>query len=134
MADAICTSISTTTSGLDKIAKQHGVNPDSIYTWLRLYPDFSEKYARARRDQLQILADQLIELSDTDRICQKVTTKADGTTETVTLDQVERTKLQIDTRKWLLSKLDPKKYGDKIQNEHTGAVQLVNSIPRPKRD
>ena len=66
-----------------------------------------------------MLADQMVELSDQDRICEKVTIKGDGSREVVILDQVERTKLQIETRKWLLAKLNPKKYGDKLA--HTGA-------------
>jgi hypothetical protein len=35
-------------------------------------------------------------------------------------DVIAHTRLQIDTRKWLLSKMLPKVYGDKVQQEHTG--------------
>jgi hypothetical protein len=80
----------------------------------------SERYARAKKAQLQVLADQIVDLSDNDRICEKVTIKADGTREVVILDQVERTKLQIDSRKWLLAKLNPKKYGDRLEVQQTG--------------
>ena len=34
---------------------------------------------------------------------------------------VQRNRLRVDARKWLLSKLAPKKYGDKLTQEHTGA-------------
>ena len=34
-------------------------------------------------------------------------------------------KLVVDTRKWVLSKQAPKKYGDKIEHEHTGGVKIV---------
>ena len=80
----------------------------------------SERYARAKEAQLQVLADQLVDLADTDRICEKVTIKPDGSREVVILDQVERTKVQIDTRKWLLAKLNPKKYGDNAKLALTG--------------
>ncbi|MBX8785491.1 hypothetical protein HBA94_17175 [Ochrobactrum sp. GRS2] len=33
---------------------------------------------------------------------------------------VQKAKLRIDTRKWLMSKMAPKKYGDKVMNEHSG--------------
>lgn len=36
-------------------------------------------------------------------------------TKTVSGDMVERSRLQIDARKWLASKLAPKKYGDKLE-------------------
>lgn len=38
----------------------------------------------------------------------------------VTADMVERARLQVDTRKWLLAKMAPKRYGDKVQQEITG--------------
>jgi len=40
-------------------------------------------------------------------------------------DDVNRDRLRVDTRKWLLSKLQPKKYGDKIEHEHTGSITLI---------
>jgi acyl-CoA thioesterase FadM len=33
---------------------------------------------------------------------------------------IARAKLQVDTRKWIMSKMAPKKYGEKIQQELTG--------------
>jgi hypothetical protein len=120
LADEICGLIATSTRGLDSIAKEVGISADSIYSWMRTQLGFVDKYARARKDQTQLLADQIVELADKDRICEKITIKADGSREVVILDQVERTKLQIDSRKWLLSKLDPKKYGERVVNEHTG--------------
>jgi hypothetical protein len=36
-------------------------------------------------------------------------------------DVIAHTRVQIDTRKWILSKMLPKIYGDKITQEHTGA-------------
>ena len=55
----------------------------------------------------------MLDLSDQCRPGVKTTTKGDGTVETVEGDMVDRSKLMIDTRKWLLSKLLPKKYGDR---------------------
>lgn len=34
---------------------------------------------------------------------------------------VARNRLRVDARKWMLSKMVPKKYGDKVTQEHTGA-------------
>ena len=53
------------------------------------------------------------------------TTKADGSTETKDGDMIERARRQVDSRKWLLSKLAPKKYGDKLQTEHSGIMRVV---------
>ncbi len=42
--------------------------------------------------------------------------------ETITGDMVERSKLQIEARKWYASRLFPRRYGDKVEVEHTGAL------------
>ena len=34
-------------------------------------------------------------------------------------------KLRVETRKWIASKLKPKKYGDKVQTEHSGSVAIT---------
>lgn len=53
----------------------------------------------------------------------------------VNREAIERTKLRIDARKWMMARILPKKYGDKIQNEHSGSVgvQMIHSIPDPER-
>lgn len=135
--------IATTPKSLNSICAEnkHFPHPATVYRWIDSRPDLCERYARAKEAQLQILADELIELADRDRVCQKRTIKADGTEEIVILDQVERTKLQIDTRKWLLAKLNPKKYGDRL--EHTGEIGIKTillpathreALPGPDRE
>ena len=130
--------IATTPKSLESICKSDERFPDArtVYRWIDASEELCQRYARAKQAQLQILADQLVDLADNDRICQKRTIKPDGSEEIVILDQVERTRVQIDTRKWLLSKLDPKKYGERIQQEHTGAdggpLQIISTVPRPE--
>jgi hypothetical protein len=122
LTDAICAAIAVSARGLDEICEENAEFPTSrsIYSRLIVDEDFFRKYARAREMQQQLLCDQLIPLADKDRICEKRTIKADGSEERVILDQVERSKLQIDTRKWYLSKLNPKRFGDKVHQEVTG--------------
>lgn len=92
----------------------------TVYQWLMHNDTFAQQYARAREVQADTLADEVLVLSDRARMGQKITTKANGDTEAVEGDMVERTRLQIDARKWLAGKLAPKKYSDKIQQEVTG--------------
>ena len=113
--DAVLAAIATTPKSLNTICSEIESAPTAktFWKWMEDDPQLSERYARAKSAQLEVLADQLVDLSDKDRICEKVTIKADGSREVVILDQVDRTKLQIDTRKWLLAKLNPKKYGER---------------------
>lgn len=86
----------------------------SVYRWLDANEDFRQQYARAREQQADRYAAEIIELADKERICEKRTIKPDGGEEVVILDQTERSRLQIDARKWYAGKLAPKKYGDKM--------------------
>jgi len=42
--------------------------------------------------------------------------------ETVNPEVIGRSRLRVDTRKWYLSKVLPKIYGDKLQTEHSGTI------------
>ena len=120
MADAICEQLASGRSLLKITDSEDFPSETTVYKWLNQQEEFAKKYARARELQADHYSAEIIDLSDKDRICEKRTIKADGSEEVVILDQVERTRLQIDARKWYASKLAPKKYGDKIQNEVSG--------------
>jgi hypothetical protein len=139
IAADICSLISVKSESLTSICASEERFPhvNTFYRWMIANEELRELYARAKQSQLQILSDQIVELADTERICEKVTIKADGSREIVILDQVDRTRLQIDSRKWLLSKLDPKKYGDKLTHagdpENPLTVSLAESIAQARK-
>ena len=78
----------------------------TIYLWLLDNPEFSEKYARAREIQAEVYADEIIHISDE--------VKPDAA-------EVAKARLQTDNRKWIASKLRPKKYGDATMLKHADA-------------
>lgn len=136
LEESICAAIAITAKGLDEICEENKTfpSPRSIYTRLIQSDEFLRKYTRARDLQQQLLADQILPIADKDRICEKVTIKSDGTREVVILDQVDRSRLQIDTRKWLLSKLNPKKYGDRQQVDVSGELGIKTVVvPAPAK-
>ncbi len=79
------------------------------------HEEFSEQYARARKVQAEVLADELTDIADEGS--NDFTTDKDGK-ETVNHEHIQRSRLRVDTRKWVAAKLLPKRYGDKLQ--HTG--------------
>ncbi len=83
----------------------------TIFAWMRLHEEFSNNYTRAREQQADTFADEMQAIAD----------NSDG--------DHQRDRLRIDTRKWIASKLKPKKYGDKIEVEHAGTVKHVASMP-----
>ena len=92
----------------------------SFYVWLNADKERIDEYARAREEQQHSWADEIVKLADKSRPGNTVTEKCDGTVETKTGDMVERTRLQIESRKWLMARLAPRTYGDKVQAEIVG--------------
>ncbi len=115
--DEICRRISIGES-LISICKSEGM-PDksAVLGWLFKEPDFVAQYARAREAQAEHYLDEIIEISD-DSVLD--TEMGEDGIERTNHEVVARARLRVDTRKWAMSKLAPKKYGDKVQNEHTG--------------
>ena len=120
IADAICDELAIGHSLLKICEADDFPSERTVYRWLEQNEDFRQKYARARELQADHYSAEIIDLADKDRITQKRVIKADGSEELTILDQTDRTRLQIDARKWYASKLAPKKYGDKVQNEISG--------------
>ena len=79
------------------------------------HDEFSEQYARARQAQAELRADEIVDIADD--TSGDVTTDEDGK-ETVNHEHISRSRLRVDSRKWVASKLLPKVYGDRLQ--HTG--------------
>ena len=84
-------------------------------------------YAAARDDGFDKIALETLQIADTPVEGKRVKVSADGT-ETVTEDALGHRKLQIDTRRWLLARWDPKRYGDKIEANVTADVKTTHAV------
>lgn len=135
LANRICEAIALSTKGIDALCEEHDDFPAgrTIRLWLLTRDEFVPLYARAREAQMEQMGAELLEIADDGS---NDTYKDDEGNERTDHDVINRSRLRVDTRKWLMSKLAPKKYGDKLDLNHGGSVgvQLVNDIPRPKRD
>jgi hypothetical protein len=84
-----------------------------VLDWLFDEPEFSTQYARAREAQAEHYLDEIIEISDDSMLD---TEMGEDGIERTNHEVVARARLRVDTRKWAMSKLAPKKYGDRIEN------------------
>lgn len=112
----ICTRLADGES-LSRICNDEGMpSKSSVVRWASNpnHP-LAEQYARAREVGYHVLADEIIEISDTPMIGQKTKMLPAGGTEITEGDMIEHRRLQIDSRKWMLSKMLPKVYGDKLE-------------------
>lgn len=87
--------------------------------WAREIPSFAQQYARAREDLLEHWAEDILEISDDGRR-DYVGSDDDEDGPRVDHDHIARSRLRVDSRKWLLSKLAPKKYGERVTAELSG--------------
>lgn len=119
-ADAICERIVAGESMRAICADPDMPAISTVFRWLSLNTQFSEQYARAKEEQAEAFADEIVRIADKD--------VPDEDTAVLTA----RDRLRVDARKWVASKLKPKKYGDKVQTELTGAnggpVETVTRI------
>ena len=87
--------------------KKVGIPQSTLGRWVEENPSLSEDYARAREDMVERMAAELLNIADSPV----------GSTESGATDSgaVAKQRLQVDARKWILSKIAPRKYGEKLE-------------------
>lgn len=104
---------------LVKICRDEGMpGLRTIYNWLGKSDEFRHMYARAREDQADTLADEILDIADEDPATVLDAGEDGGLRVDGALIQHQR--LRVDARKWVASKLKPRKYGD------SSAISLSN--------
>ena len=115
LVSAICFDIATTTKATYLICPDHGIDYATFKRWCVDDEDVRAKYARAKDMQADILAEQIIHIADDSS--KDTMQKFDQNGKPIDVEDKEwtsRSKLRIDSRKWLASKLKPKKYSEKM--------------------
>lgn len=122
LAERICEMIATTSLATKEICKLNGIDYATVKRWIaKENHPFCALYARAKEQQYELLAEEIITISD------------DGSNDYMTIvigegleiqkenkELVNRSRLRVESRKWLLAKLKPKVYGDKVDLNHGG--------------
>jgi hypothetical protein len=117
IATEICNRLAEGES-LRKIVKdEHLPSSSTIYRWLldERFKDFWEQYEKARNIQAEQLFEELLEIADDGTNDYTEREGSDGETiEVANSENIQRSRLRVDTRKWFLSKVLPKKFGEKV--------------------
>lgn len=113
IADLICDAIADGKSLIDICASDSMPSARTVYRWLadESRAEFCHRYARAREAQADKLAAEILQISDYGINDTQID---DEGRVIVDHDVIARSRLRVDSRKWLASKLAPKKYGDKL--------------------
>lgn len=121
MAARICAEIGAGAK-LKDICKAEDMPCDrTVYRWLASHDEFSQQYARAMENRAHAMAEEILEISDESGF--DVSINGEGIP-IVNGETINRAKLRVDTRKWLMSKMAPKKYGDRQAIDHSGQVDM----------
>ena len=122
---------------LRRIAELPGMpNKSTVLKWaVEDVNGFSDQYAKARRIQAESLADEIFDIADdgfNDWMEKQDNNGATGES-VLNSEHIQRSRLRVDSRKWYLSKVLPKVYGDKQQVEHSGGVTVDDNVSDEER-
>ena len=127
LAVRICELVATSSLGLIKLCAKYDELPvkDTINQWRYRYPGFSALYAKAKLIQADRLAEDILDIADEARGDIKLD---DDGNEVLNSEFVARSRLKIDTRKWLAAKLLPRQYGNHTEENKNASDSLVEKL------
>jgi len=112
LASEVCARIASGRS-LRSVTQDKGMpSMQTVFRWMGQYENFRNQYAQACEERADYLAEEALSIADDDATDH---------------GKVQRDRLRVDTRKWFVSKIHPKKYSERIQQEDITAKpkQLV---------
>jgi hypothetical protein len=126
LADRICELVAIHDMGLTRLTATFPDLPDksNINKWRLRHEDFRVKYAQAKCHQLEFMTEDILEIADDasndwmeqyDKNQGCISWRVNG-------EHIQRSRVRIDTRKWLASKLAPKMYGDSLAQENNNPL------------
>lgn len=121
IASGICERIADGESLRSICASDDMPAKSTVFKWLTQQNGFADQYAHAREAQADTLFDEMLDIADDARNDWMERNGKDDAGWEANGEHIQRSKLRLEARKWMAGKLRPKKYGDKITQEHTGA-------------
>jgi hypothetical protein len=127
LGDAICERIADGQSLRAICLDENMPNKATVFRWLAddRYLEFRDQYERAREAQADALFDDILDIADdgSNDWMERKNAEGQNVGWSENGEALRRSVLRVDARKWMAGKLRPKKYGDKIFQEHSGAVK-----------
>lgn len=126
LADRICAELADGRSMRSVCREDWCPSMQTVFRWLREKDSFREQYTRAKEEAADAMIEEMSEIAD-----EMPAYTPEGK---IDPSDVNNRRLRIDTRKWLASKLKPKKYGERVAVGGDGPngavlVQVVTGVP-----
>ena len=125
VTDRIIENIQIYGISVKKACAKENIPAGSFFKWLLDDKILYDQYRNAMNIRNEILADEIIDISD--YIDNDNVTDENGNVK-ANKEWIMRSKLRIHARQWTLSKLMPKKYGDKVEIENTGEIKHIGNL------
>jgi hypothetical protein len=132
LANLICERVATSTLGLARLCAMYDDLPDktTVNLWRYRYAEFSTQYAQAKLKQADLLAEEMLDIADDGTNDWIESFGQDGEMMGYKLngEHVQRSRLRIDTRKFLASKLLPKQYGQHAEEDKNNSKAVIEML------
>lgn len=119
LADKLCSQLSEGRSLRSVCEADDMPSKVTVFSWLRTNKEFLNQYERSKAEAADSLADEILDIADhsvNDYMAQLIKDGDEDAIASAKLhpENIQRSRLRVDARKWIASKLKPKKYGDKV--------------------
>lgn len=134
LADEICSRLSDGESLRTICKSEHMPNRVTVFGWLLKdeFSDFHDQYNRAREIQADAMFDDMIDIADdgTNDYMENIDNQGAIIGFKLNGENIQRSKLRFEARKWTAGRLRPKKYGEsKVEVEHSGTIGVaINEV------
>lgn len=120
LSDRVCQRIAEGYSMRTVCASEDMPGLTTVFKWLREKPEFAKQYARATEERTEAMSEDILDIADDGSNDLMTIQKGNHSYEIENKEVTNRSRLRVDTRKWLMSKMKPKKYGDKLDMTTNG--------------
>lgn len=111
------------------------VQPETIMKWIRERPEFRQMYLIAKRESADFLAEEILDIADDARNDYMASLAGDDVAAyKFHGEHIQRSKLRVDVRKWMAARLDPKRFGEKLQHAGVSDLPPVQTAVLTKED
>lgn len=120
--DKILARIATSRDSIATIVEEDESLPSetTFFKWKREDEKLAQDYAHAKDEQADLIFSEMLDIADDGRNDWMKIKRGDEVVEVENKEAIGRSRVRLDTRKWVLGKLRPKQFGDLVRQEITG--------------
>lgn len=131
LAEEICTRLAHGETLINICRDDHMPTTTTVNLWAIKNDEFSAMYARAREQQAWFWAEETLHIADETQFDM---TEDENGKPIMNWEHMKRSQLKIDTRKWIVTKIAARVFGDRVTQEHTGQVTVKACVDAPPQE